>query len=361
MNTKPWSDFEPTASDEWLAVARQELQGKDPFENLAIAKEKIKILPYYDKRSWPSENFFSVPASGVSFGGSRAWQNMPKIVVAREKEANQQALEHLNRGADGILFELRGQLIKLEELLKDIQLPHCSTAFSGNWPASFQDDFISFAKQQFGTHGIPGFFTNGSRDQIPFFPSQTLSLFRPFGLRVKENAPADESIAEAIGQLVSLVDRFTDEGHTATAIFQQVSFDVSVGTDFFLDVARLKTIRSLSRLVAHAYGVTPDEAVYIHATSNAWAKQVLQPHENLLKSTTAGLAAVLGGCDSLTIEPEDAENELMGRLARNLSLLFREEAHLTRVSDPLAGSYYIDSLTNELTAKSWEAFLSINR
>lgn len=358
MHTRPWSDFEPVGSNKWLDAARQELQGEDPFEKLAITKEKIKIVPYYDKSSRSSEVFFSVPPSNLPHAENRAWQNMPKVTVASEKEANQQALEHLNHGAEGVVFDLDGRPVNVPELLQGIQLPYCTTAFSGNWPSSFPAAFISYASGRFGTAPLPGFFLAQPLGETLDFAIGKLNSFRPLSILLDNRTSAAESIAKALDQLVSTVDRLTDQGHPAETVFQQVVFGVSVGTDFFLDVALIKTLRCLAQLVARAYGVS--DGPYLHVTSAAWFKETLQPHGNLLKSTTAGLAAVLGGCDSLTIEPE-TQNELMSRMARNLSLLLREESHLTRVADPLAGSYYLDSLTHELMNKSWQRFLLANR
>jgi methylmalonyl-CoA mutase len=71
------------------------------------------------------------------------------------------------------------------------------------------------------------------------------------------------------------------------------------------------------------------------------------------------MAAIAGGCDSITIEPEDATNETMNRMARNVSSILRDESHFSKVADPTAGSYYIDSLTEQLSEKAWSKFQSL--
>jgi methylmalonyl-CoA mutase len=79
----------------------------------------------------------------------------------------------------------------------------------------------------------------------------------------------------------------------------------------------------------------------------------------MIKATTAAMAAIAGGCDSLTITPEDESHETMSRIAINVSTILREESHISKVADPTAGSYYIDSLTHQLSEKAWEKFQSL--
>ena len=75
-----------------------------------------------------------------------------------------------------------------------------------------------------------------------------------------------------------------------------------------------------------------------------------------MKETYAAMAAILGGCDALTIEAEEEGNTMMNRIARNTSSILDEESFLSKVADPLAGSYYIESLTKQLAEKAWAKF-----
>ena len=74
----------------------------------------------------------------------------------------------------------------------------------------------------------------------------------------------------------------------------------------------------------------------------------------MLKATTASMAAILGGCDVLTVDAEDPDNATMSRAARNVSNVLREESHFSKVADPLAGSYFIDDLTRQLSENVWQ-------
>jgi methylmalonyl-CoA mutase len=101
----------------------------------------------------------------------------------------------------------------------------------------------------------------------------------------------------------------------------------------------------------------------IHCVTGRWNKTVYDPHVNMLRTQTEAMSAILGGADSLTIEPFDtvfrAPDEFSERIARNQQLILKEEAYFDKVADPAAGSYYIENLTNLIASNAWKMFLEI--
>jgi methylmalonyl-CoA mutase len=85
----------------------------------------------------------------------------------------------------------------------------------------------------------------------------------------------------------------------------------------------------------------------------------------MLRATTEAMSAVMGGCDALTVLAYDSvmgdqNSELGERIARNVSILMREEAHLDKIVDPSAGSYYIENLTYQLSTEAWNLFQKVD-
>jgi methylmalonyl-CoA mutase len=76
----------------------------------------------------------------------------------------------------------------------------------------------------------------------------------------------------------------------------------------------------------------------------------------MIKNTAHALAAVLGGCNGLTICEEDEHNDMMNRVSLNVSNILKEESHLDTVSDPLAGSYALDKMVHEFAKAAWSVF-----
>jgi len=99
----------------------------------------------------------------------------------------------------------------------------------------------------------------------------------------------------------------------------------------------------------------------IHSETAAYNQTIYDPYVNMLRTTTEAMSAVLGGTDSLTIQPFniqfDEANPFSERIARNQQVILKKESYLDQVADPSAGSYYIESLTNSIIEAAWQLFL----
>lgn len=127
----------------------------------------------------------------------------------------------------------------------------------------------------------------------------------------------------------------------------------AVGSNHFMEIAKLRAARRLWAGVAAAFGASGE--VRIHARTAAENKTLYDPAVNLLRVSTEALSAIVGGCDSLTITPCGFDPHL----AENVQHILREESHLDAVVDPGAGSYYVEALTGEVAARAWGLFQEI--
>ena len=133
----------------------------------------------------------------------------------------------------------------------------------------------------------------------------------------------------------------------------QVTFVYAVGSNYFFEIAKLRAARLLWAQVTKAFDKTVPTRLYARtAIAN---KSLYDPYTNLLRVTTEALSAVLGGCDVLIVEPF----EFPERLAVNVQLLLKHEAHLASHADPAAGSYYIEWLTDALAREAWKLFQQV--
>ncbi len=130
------------------------------------------------------------------------------------------------------------------------------------------------------------------------------------------------------------------------------SITFAVGSNYFFEIAKLRAARQLCAALAEAYAAPPLQLRAVTALSN---KSIYDPYTNLLRSTTEALSAVLGGADSLAVQAAGYPE----RLARNVQLVLKEEAHLDKVADPAGGSYYIEALTGSLAAEAWKLFQQV--
>jgi methylmalonyl-CoA mutase len=127
----------------------------------------------------------------------------------------------------------------------------------------------------------------------------------------------------------------------------------AVGSNHFMEIAKLRAMRRLWATIADAFG--RPTSLRIHARTAGENKTTYDPYVNLLRVTTEALSAVLGGCDSLTVVPCGFD----AHLAENVQHILREESHLDKVGDPGAGAYYVEALTDALASEAWTSFQEI--
>jgi methylmalonyl-CoA mutase len=168
------------------------------------------------------------------------------------------------------------------------------------------------------------------------------------------------TLASAVNTLRAMDERGVPVGDAS----RHVRFRTVVGTDFFMEIAKLRALRLLWSDIIAASGCPPEMGrVLIHAQTSLRCMSVLDPHVNLLRTTTMAMSAVLGGTDSLHVSPFDEvdslPDEFSRRIARNIQLILAQECHFEQVTDPAGGSWYVEKLTAELAEKAWGVFQEI--
>lgn len=334
------------------------------MESLRWKYGELEGIPYYDYSDrLPGEKQIVYDAGS---GSHQGWLNLPIIKVLDTSMANKAAHDHLVNGADGVLFDCsKRELPSWHELLQGIEWNYCMVSFI--LPANNEQFIPSLAdyivQRRFASSSLRGFFTY---DTYPHDPQNLHKVVHSLmaygnlctvGIQTQALNPVDE-VSDLLADAVRVADQLINQAHEASVILPKIFFTVQTSTDFFIDIARLKALRWLWFQIVRAYGVNnfnPSD-VYIHTHSVSWRQTAYEPHENMLKGTTASIAAILGGSSSLTTHPAEEEDSQLCRIARNVSNLLREESHLARVADATAGAWYVDALTNELSSKAWDAF-----
>lgn len=354
-----FNEFKLPDPAEWTAMASTELGGKDPQQTLAWEVADLQGYAYYDKIHTPKT--LSLPLRH-----SAAWRNIPLITVTNEVESNKTALTHLNEGADGILFYIpHDRKVLLNSLLEKIEWPHCNISFLTNTPAVDLSDELKkiVSKANYKHEELTG---SLFAKTYPHHPQSinniihnlvSLTNFHCLGIYISSGPPANR-LATGLVQAVQLVELLATSGISQKVALQHICFAIETGIDFFNEIATLRALRLLWFQVVRAYGIADYQPadLYVQAISTAWVQPAFEPHSNMLKSTTAAMAATTGGCNALTVLPEKESDARMVRIARNVSSLLKEESRFDKVADPLSGSFYLESLTNQIIRKAWVSF-----
>lgn len=163
-------------------------------------------------------------------------------------------------------------------------------------------------------------------------------------------------MASAIAGVKALMDRGLDIG----TICRQIRFSVSLGANFFMEIAKLRAMRVLWSTVVAAFGGDEEaQKIDVFATTSSFTSTTYDPYVNLLRTSTQAFSAVVGGVNSLQItcfdEATRPSTEQARRIARNQQIMLQTEFDLTAPVDPAGGSWYVESLTAQVADKIWSA------
>ena len=391
------SEFPAISTQEWKDKIVTDLKGAD-FERKLVwrTNEGFNVNPFYRREDLEGLSTPKVmPAEYPYVRSTRMdneWLIRQDINVNDPKEANEKALDILNKGITSLGFKLRRDQVNKETL---------AILLKGIMPEAIELNFsccISVAAQLAGE--LAAYLTEVGADvaqckgSINFDPfkkqlvkgisnpqwvamcAQLLDAVRPLPLYrvLTVNAlninNAGAYIYQELGYALSwgaeLIDKLTEAGYSIEELTSRIKFVFGVGSNYFMELAKFRAARWLWAEIIGAYGdqYKGDAAkIHMHAVTSTWNKTIYDAHVNLLRTQTEAMSATLGGVDSLTVQPFDVtyqeSDNFSERIARNQQLLLKEESHFDKVIDPAAGSYYIEHLTNALAEQAWKLFLAV--
>jgi len=186
---------------------------------------------------------------------------------------------------------------------------------------------------------------------MPKFNSISIS-----GYHMQEAAPTNvQELAYTIADGIEYVRTAIASGLDVDTFAPRLSFFFAIGMNFFMEIAKLRAARILwSTLMSEKFAPSDSRSLILrtHCQTSGVSLTSKDPYNNIMRTTVEAMSAVLGGTQSLHTNAFDEAlglpTDFSARIARNTQLVIQEETGVTNVVDPLAGSYYIESLTNEL-------------
>jgi len=398
-NPKLFSEFPPISTPQWEEKIIADLKGADYSKKLIWkTDEGIDVKPYYRAEDLRDLEYLgSLPAEAPYTRGLRKednnWIIRQDIFTDDVAEANNLGLDAINNGADAVGFRVKNISThnQMNQLLAGIDITKTGIHFIAsksypltlelfiyevnhrglegkNFSGSMNFDALGFLllhgefyKSMESNLDEAEYLVNTIKTRIPGFKAITVNgqFFTEAGGTLVEElafslASANEYMAGLTGRGINIDD-----------IAPAMQFSFGIGSNYFLEIAKLRAARFLWSRIVEQYKPESAESLkmYIHSATSQWNKTYFDPFVNMLRTTTEGMSAAIGNADSVSIQPFDIPvrkpGEFSQRIARNQQLILKEEAYLDKVVDPSAGSYYIENLTEAISTHAWNLFLEI--
>jgi methylmalonyl-CoA mutase len=366
-------EFPPVSTQSWEDLIRKDLRGADYAGKLIWQTEEgLAVKPYYRAEDvagleYPDARPGVFPyARGARSTGD--WRIREEIYAVDREEANREVHSAVLAGAGEIAFraanfenasDLNVLLANLEEIpvhFENAGVPQLRLLIerlnARQRPAPVSTGWNPLANLDFAAEVIAA-------------APATLVPFTIHGEEFEESgATAVEEVgftlAAAIDFMAGVQERNVDVDRAAASI----TFSFSIGANYFFQIAKLRAFRMMWAQAVESFGGRRDSArARIHARTSRWNETIYDPHVNILRSTTEAMSAALGGADIITVAPFDecykAPDEASRRLARNTQIILKREALLSRVADPGAGSYCLESITDFIAREGWKSMREI--
>lgn len=360
-----FDDFSPVSAKLWKQKIQFELKGADYNETLIWnSPEDIKVKPFYDKEDFTKKNTVSTKATQF-----KICQN---IFVYDLEKSIENALDSIHRGAESLRFTIPEENVNITKLLDKLPLENISIYFHFTFLSiDFVKKIDAIAKEKKATiycllDPIGQLAKDGN-----WYKTQEKNNFETIEkLLIETNSLSIISINSSLYQNAgaNMVQQIAYSLAHANEYFNRIStinhpivFQISVGGNYFFEIAKLRAFRILFTLIAKEYNHNFD--CHLLVTPTKRNKTIYDYNVNMLRTTTECMSAILGGADTIANLPYDAlyhkDNEFGDRIARNQLLILKEESYFDKVDNPADGSYYIESLTNQLAEKALLLFKDI--
>jgi len=371
--TGMFAEFGPASKKDWIEKATADLKGADFSKRLVWRNlNNIDIQPFY--------TFEDRRPTLVSTGSNSAKVINYRRIDRDAKNKNELARQAISEGLNGIVFEVEAS-DEIDLMLKGLDPETTALSFSlSEASTGFIESLESFFRRS-GTDkdSIQGYLeipvlseylTTGkmSESDLDQLAKATQAFESYPGFKtlvasgkeyIDSGANQTQEIAFTLNSIVFLVEEMKQRGLGEKLIFDSLHMVLATGSEYFLEIAKLRAFKSLLTLIAEKYGVH-DPASTLMSRSSTWSKSVLDAHTNMLRATTETMSALLGNSDAIEIDPYDKamghSKELSRRIAGNIATILQEESYFGKVTNPADGSYYIEELTHQLAEKALELF-----
>ena len=396
-NEKLFQEFVAPTKQEWLDKIEVDLKGADFQKRLVWrTNEGFNVQPFYRREDVEKlQTPLSLPGEYPFVRGNKKhdneWYVRQNIVATSAKEANQKALDVLNKGVTSLGFRIPGN-----EVSKD----YVATLLDGIFCDCVELNFSTCKRHSVKLAAIlVDYFQEKGYDKekivasIDWDPIEKIVVkgkdteallqyaktlvetvkdyphFRVISVNTVALNNAGAYIVQELGYALAwgaeYLQQLVEAGVEPTLAARKIKFNMGISENYFMEIAKFRAARLLWADIVKQFDPVCDCAckMIVNAETSRYNMTLFDAYVNMLRSQTETMSAALAGVHSIVVTPFDAAyetpNEFSERIARNQQLLLKEECHFATVVDPSAGSYYIEELTTSLANEAWKIFLAV--
>ncbi len=398
---KLFSEFPPVLTEQWEEKIKKDLKGAD-YDKKLIWKtnDNFNVKPYYRSEDLKSISYLDVFPGDFPFArgnkkNNNDWYIRQDIDAKDIIKANKKALDVLMKGINslGLILDDKTEpsIEGIERLLENIFADAVELNFiCGDYCFKVLEIVETLVKNYnrdlekikgsvdfdpLGYFSLRGNFTQSEKfvfdscvelikkaDHLPYYRVIAVNgqIFNNSGSSIVEE------LAFSLAAGSEYLTQLTNRGLTIDEVALRIKFNFAVGSNYFMEIAKIRAARTLWANIVNAYG--PEHIgitqMHVHSVTSDWNKTIYDPYVNMLRTTTEAMSSIIGGTDSLMVKgfntAYEKPTDFSERIARSQQLLLKEESYFDKVVDPVAGSYYVENLTNSIAEEAWKLFLEVD-
>lgn len=338
--------FTTKSKNDWLEKVEVDLKGRSLSELDWAVSDHIIMSPF------AHSDDFTIPNNSLSVSSDNEWYISEEFVVDNEEDINMRAIEALQSGATALSFIIKNAICDFQKLLKDIQLEWIFTHIEGS--SEVVQKYIDFINESsFDMSKVDLSYSLSDQSNIHSIQNNPILTKNRFCSIVNTNPiQVDEEIAELINQASTQIKHSEDR----EKIVQQIYFKVNLSDSFYTNVCKIRALKILWNLVIDSYELKQSPAFIKAEMTNSSPDE--DGDDAKIKAASQSLAAAIAGACLIHVPPAvlGKKEGFHRRIARNVNHLLQLESFLDRVTDPVAGSYYFEKLTDEIGMSAWSQF-----
>lgn len=356
MSAYLFNEFNKTSETGWKQKIQADLKGLDYNETLLWhTDEGITVKPFYTKEDQTNT------ALNVSKNGFKICQS---IFIDDEKVANQLAIDALKRGATAIEFTAN-KPFDYKTTLKNIDVAFTKIYFNFNFlSADFTTEIAAFTNSKncyynvdiIGNLAKTGNWFNNLNEDHKQLEKIVATVTNSLAVNVSIYQNTGANIVQQLAYALAHANEYLN--HFGKDVAEKIYFKFSVGTNYFFEIAKLRAFRVLWSSLLKEYDTTAQAHIFTQPSLRN--KTLYDYNVNMLRTTSESMSAILGGSDTVSNNSYDSiyhkSNEFGERISRNQLLILQQESELSEAQNIADGTYYIESITEQLAEKALEIF-----